>query len=867
MLTAAQPNLVMLQPRRIATRAAAARIGEENNWTLGEEVGYQVRFEKRITARTRLRVITEAILTRQLLDDPSLDGVGCVVLDEFHERSIHSDLAIALLNEVRQSLRDDLMIVVMSATLEAEPVAAFLGQGGTPAPIVRVPGRTFPVDISHRPRSGDRLEDAIADVVVQQPDDGHTLVFLPGAQEISWAQQAILDRLPNRRVLPLHGSLSFEEQQRAIAPSREPKIVLATNIAETSLTIDGVKTVIDSGLARKPRFDPQRGLDSLNLERISKASAAQRAGRAGRTAAGRCIRLWTQQEHQLLDAFDSPEIARVDLAPTLLDLHAWGQSDPRTFGWYEAPPADALDHAENLLKMLGALDVAGKMTPLGKRMHAMPVHPRLARLLIAAEEAGASSLGAAVAALLSEKDFVYRERKNRQAIGSRGMLSSSDVVVRLHLLEESERGGFNRGRVPEGVDAFAARQVSQARDQLLRMSRRPLERNSATSAHPSPRWGEGRVGAASGQGRAIASPPAGDTADINASRSKPSPYPLPSGEGGAIARGAALDEDTLVRQLTLLAYPDRVCRRRSDVRTGTMVGGVGVRLDDDCSVIEGDFFVAVDPRQDDRARNREAWVRIASAVDVEWLETLFPQSIRRERIPEYDEARGRVIVRVRTSYLDLVLNETVDTRLDREGASELLAAALRDQVPSMIAEDEKLSGLLARVALLRQHFPEKGFPSFDDEWSELLVGAARGKQSKPQVQQALYDAVRNRLVYPLDRLLEEHAPETIEVPTGSNIKLQYNADPAKPPILAVRLQELFGLAETPRIAGGRVPVLLHLLGPNYRPVQVTQDLASFWKNTYAQVRKDLRAQYPKHSWPDDPLTAPPVRGAKRRRSH
>ncbi len=807
LLSKEQPNLVMLQPRRIAARAAAARIAEENGWTLGEQVGYQVRFEKRITARTRLRVVTEAILTRQLLDDPSLDGIGCVVLDEFHERSIHSDLAIALLSEVKQSLRDDLMLIVMSATLDAEPVAKFLGG----APIVRVPGRTFPVDVSYRPTRGDHVEDVVAAVVREEiaRSDGHILVFLPGAAEIQRAQEAIGSsaREHDAMVLPLHGSLPFDEQQRAIAPSGKRKIVLATNIAETSLTIDGVKTVIDSGLARVPRFDPQRGLDALNLQRISNASATQRAGRAGRTAAGRCVRLWTQQEHAQLDAFDLPEIASVDLAPTVLDLHAWGQSDINAFGWFEKPPADTMASAERLLKMLGALDANGKITALGKRMQAMPVHPRLARLLIGASDVGAPTLGANVAALLSEKDFVNRTFEDRRAIGSTRTLSSSDVGVRLHLLESAEHAHFRWGSAGDNVDLNQARQVVRARDQLLRLA------------------------------------------------------PLASGSRS----GDRLDSETLLQQLVLLAYPDRVCRRRTDVQTATMVGGVGVRLDDSCSVLEGDYFVAVDPRADDRARAREAFVRIASRIDVEWLEAFLPQSIARTVTAQYDAQRERVVGLREVKYLDLVLQSEIDPRHAGNNASVVLRDALRGAMPEWLERDETLARLVARVRLLARNLPEKGFPALDDaSWDELLEEASTGKVTKQQVRDALLDTIRSHLVYPLDRLLDAQAPDAIEVPTGSNIRLQYNLDPTKPPVLAVRLQEMFGLVDTPRIADGRVPVLLHLLGPNYRPVQITQDLASFWKNTYPQVRKDLRADYPKHSWPDDPLTAPPVRGARRR---
>lgn len=795
LLTSDHPNVVMLQPRRIATRAAAERIAVENDWSVGHQVGYQVRFENRITAQTRLRIITEAILTRQLLDDPSLSSVGCVILDEFHERSIHSDLAIALLRDVKRSLRDDLLIVVMSATLEADPVAAFLDQ----APIIRVPGRTFPVEIAYRGRAGAYLEDIVCDAVLDSPDDGHVLVFLPGAMEIARAQQMIVDRAPSRNVLPLHGSLPFEDQQKAVAPSAQQKVVLATNIAETSLTIDGVTTVIDSGLARKPRYDSQRGLDTLTLDRISQASAAQRAGRAGRTQAGRCLRLWTRQEQQTLDAFDSPEITRVDLTPTLLDLHAWGEPDPHAFGWFEPPGREAIDVADRLLKMLGALDGSGKLTPVGKAMQTLPVHPRLARLLLSAAE---TQMGATVAAILSERDFLERQWTDRNAIGSSKLTSDSDVLVRMHLLEESAQVQFSRGRIAEGVDAFSARQVWQVRQQLSRMGVKHLPDQRETDP----------------------------------------------------------------QRLVLLAYPDRVCRRRSDPRTATMVGGVGIRLDSQCTVTQGNYFVAVDPRQDDRIRTREAVVRIASAIDPAWLEELFPQSISQDRSLEYDPDRDRVVARVRTRYLDLVLQERVDTRVDPNEAGQVLASALKDQIESIIQSDERLASLVARIGFAAHHLPERGFPILDQgTWIGLLTQAAAGKQSRQQVIHAIHDTLGNSLIYPLDRLLEEVAPETIQVPTGSRIRLTYHADPAQPPVLAVRLQEMFGLLETPKVATGRVAVLLHLLGPNYRPVQVTRDLVSFWNNTYPQVRKDLRAQYPKHSWPDDPLTAPAIRGAKRRR--
>src|SRR4051812_48365834 len=494
LLSREHPNVVMLQPRRVAARASAERIAEENAWELGREVGYHVRFERKISRDTRLRVLTEGILTRQMLDDPFLEGVGAVILDEFHERSLHTDVTAALLREVRQTVREDLVLVVMSATLDAEPVATFLGG----APVVRVPGRTFPVEISFVTPVGERLpEQAAASVraAVEEPfvpkrsagvspassaleeergrdaratlkDD--ILVFLPGAEEIRRTMHR-LEALAGQHdllLLPLHGSLPFDEQQRALRPSPKRKVILATNIAETSLTIDGVSTVIDSGYARIAGFDPRRGLDKLELTRISKASATQRAGRAGRTGPGRCIRLWTEREDRHLPAFEEPEVRRVDLCGTVLALHAWGKPDPRQFGWYEPPDERMLAAAERLLVMLGALtsESGGQITALGRRMMDLPVHPRLARLLIEAATHGMLDDGATVAALLSEKDIVARATPtgpfSPRAARERG---DSDLTLRLALLAEAERDRFHHGLRDRGIDPTAARQVVKTR--------------------------------------------------------------------------------------------------------------------------------------------------------------------------------------------------------------------------------------------------------------------------------------------------------------------------------------------------------------------------------------------------------------------
>jgi ATP-dependent helicase HrpB len=855
------PNLVMLQPRRVAARASAERIADEQGWTVGGEVGFQVRFERRIGRDTRLRVLTEGILTRQLLDDPFLEGVGCVILDEFHERSIHSDLCAALLREVKQTVREDLILIVMSATLEAEPASRFLGG----CPIIRTQGRTFPVEIRHAGYSTapawERAADAAREMLdpaqskITNPkskieDVGDILVFLPGVDEIRRCGDRLYSLADQNDllVLPLHGSLPPEEQSLALRPSKRRKIVLATNIAETSLTIDGVRTVIDSGLARVASFDPQRGMDRLDLETISKASATQRAGRAGRTAPGTCLRLWSASQEQAMADFTTPEIRRVDLCSTVLLLHAWGKPDLRGFGWYEPPDEEMLASAERLLAMLGALDseTNGKITPLGQKMISLPTHPRLARLLLASAEMGMMREGATIAALLAEKDIAWEERGLPPWMRETKNIGDSDLLGRMELLAEAEKSRFALHLRDRGVDPVGARQVARARDELLRIADR-IGRTSPSPGFPGEGWGGGS--AKKDEGRRMKD-------DSKQPASSFSLHP-----------SAFTSEDALLR-LALLAYPDRVCRRRtSDPSAAVMVGGKGVKLAAESIVRRHEFFVALDARQDQRSTKAEALVRIASGIEMQWLEELFPQSIRRERTLIYDEQRRRVVARGTISYRDLLLREEKDAPVDPEAAGPVLAAALRPKAREVFEADEAAAALLDRVALLRRLMPEHPWPTWDeDSLGDVLAAACANRRSLDEVlkSRSLESILSDELVYPLDRLVAQHAPEAIEVPTGNRIRLQYRKSEA--PILAVRLQEVFGWTDTPRIAGGRVPVLLHLLGPNYRPVQVTDDLRSFWSTTYFQVRKDLRVRYPKHSWPENPLTATPEAKGRRRQS-
>jgi ATP-dependent helicase HrpB len=804
LLARESPRVLVLQPRRIAARAAAARVAVERGWELGGPVGYQVRFERRVSRATRLQFITEGILTRLLLADPFLEGIGAVVLDEFHERNLHTDLALALLREVRQDVRPDLILVVMSATLDAEPVARFLGD----CPIIRVDGRSHPVSIEYRPTDRPAGAESLAPVVQQwldRPDStGHLLVFLPGMAEIRRAAVRLgpSAERAGAEVLSLHGSLTSDEQDRALRPSPRRKIILSTNVAETSLTIDGVDTVIDSGLVRSVRFDPERGIDRWYLGRISRASAEQRAGRAGRTGPGRCVRLWSRRDERGMAVFEEPEVHRVDLSGTVLALHSWGISDPTVFGWFEAPSADRLASAERLLNLLEAVEgEPPRITALGRRMLDLPVHPRLARLILEADDRGRLREGAAVAALLSEKEIRVRESASIKPASNslHGASADSDLLVRLDELAEAEVARFSSSLRSRGIDPAAARQAARLRDDLVRNVRR---------------------GGRSGQ-----RPASEERLD---------------------------DEDVLLKAL-LVAYPDRLVKRRGNEGTGVMVGGRGVRLAPGSVVRDADLFLALSAREDRRSDRRVTDVDLASAVRREWLEELHTRLLRRERVSRYDETRNRVITTSQYWFLDLLIREDLVPGGGDVEASRLLAEALKPDVTGFFRDNPRVAAWLARVEFLRQAMPEWDWPVFDESvFAGILDEVCQGKTTVDEVRRAdLLAFLQGRLDARQARELREGAPESITLPSGRRVGLTY--EPERPPILAARLQELLGWTETPRLARGRVRILLHILGPNFRPVQITDDLRSFWTTTYQQVRKDLRGRYPKHAWPVDPL--------------
>jgi ATP-dependent helicase HrpB len=741
-LAGAGPVLV-LQPRRVAARAMAARVAEENGWTLGREVGWHVRFDRRASGDTRILFATEGILTARLVSDPLLGDFTTIIVDEFHERSIYADLGLALARQAWHA-RDDLRLVVMSATIDAERIAAYLDG----APVVRVPGRTFPVAVSYEP--GRSVEDA---VVAAMPAAGAALCFLPGAGEIARAQLALQPRLAGVDVLPLHGGLDADAQDAALRPSSVRRVILATNLAETTVTVPDVSVVIDSGVHKVARYDAERGVDRLVTERIPNDSAEQRAGRAGRVQAGRAERLWDPRDR--LREHREAEIHRIDLAATLLDVLAWG-GDPWTpgaFDWYEAPPAAATAAARELLFALEAIDAAGRLTPLGRELRAFAVHPRLARLIIAD---GMSMRAARAAAWLGEG-----------------------------------------GRAPD-VDITAIVE-SPAFPRHLDQLARSFVKSSAKA-------------------------------------------PSDSSAGGS-----AKADDRSFRRALFAAYPDRLARRReigSD--RFALASGTGARLAKSSGALNSEFLVALEIRHVETgkifAKADEPLITIASPVDADWIR---PTS--REIVHTFDPAARKVRAARIERYGALVLSSHA-VAADPAAAAPIAFAAwrARERAPEEVQ-------ILARL-----RFAAASAGGFGETLAALAGGAL------PHWIHTIDEAGNPLGALPADvrRALDRAAPATLRVPSGRERPLEYRDDGSV--MASVKLQELFGLAETPLVGPGKVPVTFELLAPNGRPVQVTRDLRSFWTRGYPEVRKELRGRYPRHPWPDDPWTAAPTARTKRR---
>jgi len=774
-------RIVVLEPRRLAARAAARRVADEMGTRVGGAVGYEVRFDRQVGPDTRVLFLTEGLLARRLMSDPTLADVGAVLIDEFHERHLTGDLTLALLRRAQRTARPDLRLAVLSATIDPAPIAAFLG-----GPILSVEGRVHPVAIDHAAQPPDGPLDrevarAVGRVVREEPD-GHVLVFLPGAAEIRRAIDACAELAARRELLllPLHGALSPDEQDRALAPSDRRKIVFATNVAETSITIDGVAAVIDAGTARVARHDPWSGLGALRVEPISRASAAQRAGRAGRTRPGRCLRLYTRHDHDTRREFDAPEIERADLAEAVLALRAAGVAPGESLDWFEPPPAPALAAAEALLARLGAIDP--QLTEVGRRMMRFPLHPRAARVLVEAERRGLADDGCLVAAALAEEG--RRDSRPRVAVHA----SPSDV------LDRADAAAGERGP--------AARAAAQLR--------RLIDRRAAAPRDPHER-----------------------------------------------------DRALLLALLT--GFPDRVARRRRpgapDLLLCVSAGG-GAALLHPSSAVLGDpaeLVIAVDVEEQGRGQSRQVSVRTASAVDPAWLYELYIDQIADSDELRFDPAGKRVERVRRLSYDGLVLEETREIdprRLDLDAAGRVLAGAARAAGIDSFIEPAALAHLRARADLAAQAAPAAAIaPVTDGEIDDVIAAACRdGATSFADLRAAsLLDRLWQARGPAQRRALDRLAPESIGLPGRKRVPVHYQPD--RPPWIESRLQDFFGLVAGPAIADGAVPLVLHLLAPNGRAVQVTSDLARFWEVHYPSIRRELARRYPRHAWPESPSAA------------
>lgn len=779
-------KIVVLEPRRVAARQIASRMAWLLGENVGDTVGYRIRFESRVSARTRVEVVTEGVLTRMLLDDPALEGVAVVVFDEFHERSLNTDEAFALTRQCQQLLRDDLRLVVMSATIDTATLRDALQ-----CPVLESEGRMFPVEVIHTAEEADaqNVSQLTARTILQAHRDheGDILAFLPGEGEIRRVEEMLAGSLEGTKVYPLYGLLSNDEQARAIVPSApgDRKVVLATPIAETSLTIEGVRVVVDSGLCRKMVFDARSGLSHLETVRISMDMATQRTGRAGRVAPGVCYRLWSKGTEARMEAVRRPEILDADLTSLALDAALWGERDVERLPWLTPPPRTSLAYANALLQSLGALDGEGRVTPQGRALSKLPCHPRIARMLLAADTPERKALAADIAALLDEKDPLAGE-------------GDVSVSTRLDALRRERHGGRGGrwGRIVK-----IARQYAEM----------IMERH-------------------------------GDAGSLRDDNASVNPF-----EVGALLASA---------------YPERIGKAwREGVGTFQLSGGDLVAVESSDPLAGAEWIVAALMH---RKQGGVGKVFLASLVDPADLQ---PFATERENI-FWDSKNGTVVARRECRLGNILLDSKPLAGDRREAMQRALCDAIVKEGPSMLNFSDEVQNLQRRIAFVASRHPELALPPVSGdalcqsapEWGPLFIGKATTTAELKKLD--LCEVVWSRLGYDQQQAVDRLAPTHVVVPTGSRIRLEYRVG-AEAPVLRVRLQECFGLTDTPRVDG--MPVLMELLSPGFKPVQLTSDLRSFWQGTYFEVRKELRRRYPKHSWPDNPLEAEPVRGA--RRSH
>ncbi len=812
-------EIIVLQPRRLPARLGAARVAEELGERVGRTVGYTVRFEDASGPETRIRFVTEGILARRLLSDPELKGVSTVLLDEFHERHVATDLALALIRRLQQGRRPDLKLCVMSATLDAEALASYLGG----CPRLRSEGRRFDVEVDYlRDADARALPVQVAAAVrraLREGPAGDILVFLPGAAEIRRCAEALAEvsRAADLALLQLHGDLPLEAQARVVGPCAQRKVILSTNVAETSVTIDGVVCVIDPGVARIAGHSPWSGLPTLSLAKISQASAIQRAGRAGRTRAGVAYRLYTRHDFEQRPSHEVPEIARLDLAEVVLTLRALGVRDPVAFDWLTPPPVASVTIADDLLRRLGAVAATGDLTARGRRMLRFPTHPRLARLLVAAEELGVGGDGAALAALIGERDV--RDRgghgmtpRARGAGPVGGDDGGADLIALFEAFETARGARFESQRVRAlGLDPRATEAVERARRQLA----------------------------------ALLSP-------------SPAPGPRPAGARTRVE----LDQD--LARAALAGFPDRVARRR-DIGPRAVVLAAGGTAELGYEP-DSDFLVAIDAEERGAAgRSPATTIRLGCGIDPDWLGDLDGGELRATDVLAFDPATERVVERSRLAFGALTLDETVRSASAGDETSRLLAEAALARGLDAFDEPGALARFRARLAVLAAAWPELAAPSVDDESVRAaLVAACAGARSFKELRDAgLVSRMTDALPPTIRARLATEIPPTVTLPGGRVVPVHY--EPDQPPWIESRLQDFFGMARGPVIASGRVPLTLHLLAPNGRAVQVTRDLDSFWRQHYPPLRRELGRRYPRHAWPEDGRTASPPPPAPRRR--
>jgi ATP-dependent helicase HrpB len=784
-------KILILEPRRLAARAAAARMASLLGERVGQTVGYQIRFDRQISPVTRIEVLTEGILTRRLQNDADLEGVGLIIFDEFHERSLHADLALALCLDLCQ-LKDDLRLLVMSATLETAPLAALLGE----VAVITGAGQSHEVQIEHLTREATgRISDITAAGIrrVVGEQTGDVLVFLPGTGEIKEVQRQLNADPAGRDLLisPLFGDLSQRDQDRALLPDPEGRrrVILATSIAETSLTIEGIGCVVDSGWSRRPRFEPGNGLSTLTTVRVSRAAARQRAGRAGRLGPGYCLRLWTKGEHFSLPPFHPPEILSVDLTSLALELALWGISDPQELRWLDPPRPGPYQQACQLLRSLDAITASGRITAIGRQMAALPLHPRLGHMLLRAQTMGQIPLACDLAALITERDMIKRDGRNPTA----------DLGTRLRLLELwRTRGDAALNR--EGADPAVCRRIDRAARQW----------QQCISGTNQPR-----------------------------------------------------NQDAL-GTLLVSAYPDRIGHRRPhDRERYLLASGRGAALPPADPLAASEYLVA--PQLD--AGHTEGRIFLAEALDLAELQQQHPALFSASEQVYWDEAAAKVAAIRRLSLGAIVIEENQLTEVQPKEISRALLTGIRRMGLECLGWNRESRQLQVRVQCLRSWQPEGDWPDLSDRqlladlsWLEpYLTGLSKAEQLKQIDLQAIFKTL---LGWDRQQQLAREAPTSITVPSGSKIQIEYRLE--EPPLLAVRIQEMFGLGETPTICHGKVVLLLHLLSPARRPLQITSDLAGFWQRSYPEIKKELKGRYPKHFWPDDPLLAEATRGVKRK---